>query len=66
MMILVISVQLVSSERLSIQLDQEQYEDTSSYKSWNSNIRNIKKRFIMMYMKGTMSREIMTKSFYSK
>jgi len=64
MMILVISVQLVSSEGLSIQLDQEQYED--SYKSWNSNIRNIKKRFIMMYMKGTMSREIVTKSFYSK
>lgn len=63
-MILVISVQLVSSEGLSIQLDQEQYED--SYKSWNSNIRNIKKRFIMMYMKGTMSREIVTKSFYSK
>jgi len=65
MMILVIRVQLVSSERLSIQLDQEQYED--SYKSWNSNIRNIKKRFIMMYMmKGTMPREIVTKSFYSK
>jgi len=64
MMILVISVEIVSSERLSIHLDQEQYED--SYKSWNSNIRNIKKRFIMMYMKGTMSREIVTKSFYSK